>query len=83
MLTYDDQKILRFEQDLGGLPRWRKTDAIKRDLGLSETRYWQRLTALCQRADALEVYPQTVYRVRAIVKARAADRDARLIGRDG
>jgi hypothetical protein len=81
-MTIDDLRILKFENELGQLPRWRKESAIQRHLKLTGVRYHQRLSHLIREPEALERFPQLVYRLRALAADRASDNDRRLIGRD-
>lgn len=82
MLTTDDHKLLHFEETLGGLPRWRKVSAIRQHLGLTETRYHQRLLRLVDDPLAVTVYPQVVYRVRGVNEKRVQERMGNLLARD-
>lgn len=81
-MDYDDWRILKFEHELGGLPRWRKQAAIRRDLGITETRYLQRLAHVVELPDAVSQFPQVVYMIRGRLERRAAEADGRLISRD-
>lgn len=81
-MTIDDFRILKFENELGQLPRWRKESAIQRHLKMSGVRYHQRLSQIIREPEALERFPQLVYRLRAIAADRAAADERRLIGRD-
>lgn len=81
-MNADDYRILKFENELGQLPRWRKESAIQRSLHITGTRYHQRLSRLINQPDALEMFPQLVYRLRGIRDERAGERLARVIGRD-
>jgi hypothetical protein len=75
----DDYRILKFENTLGELPRWRKESAIQRTLKMTSVRYYQRLGQLLRDPEALEKYPQLIYRLRAIKSDRHAETLARLI----
>lgn len=81
-MTIDDLRILNFENELGQLPRWRKESAIQRHLKISGVRYHQRLSHLIREPEALERFPQLVYRLRAIAADRTGESSSRLISRD-
>ncbi|SDR68348.1 DUF3263 domain-containing protein [Corynebacterium timonense] len=70
MLTPDDVAILDFEaaapRSLGA-----KEEAIRRTLGLSPVRYYQRLNVLIDSADALAARPQLVRRLQRVRDQRS------------
>lgn len=70
MLTPDDFAILDFEADA---PRslGAKEEAIRRRLGMSPVRYYQRLNVLLDSAEALAARPQLVRRLQRVRDARA------------
>ena len=65
MLAADDLALLDFEarapRSLGA-----KEEAIRRELGLSPMRYFQRLNALLDSPDALAARPQLVRRLQRL-----------------
>lgn len=68
-LSDSDRELLDFEarapRSLGA-----KEEAIRRELGVSPTRYYQRLNLLLESPDALAYAPQLVRRLRAVREAR-------------
>ena len=62
MLTHADIRLLEFEERH---PRHTglKADAIRHHLGMSGTRYYQRLDDLAQRREVAERWPRTADRV--------------------
>lgn len=70
-MTDDDHRIMQFEA------RWwrlagSKDAAIRDELGLAPTRYYQRLHQLIGREDTLAAYPTLVNRLRRRAKRRPA-----------
>ena len=68
-MTDDDRRML----DFAG--RWWRTsgaaeDAIRREFGISTTRFWQRVNRLCDDPDALAYAPTTVTRLRRLRESR-------------
>lgn len=70
-----DAEILAFERTRFRYPAL-KADAILRRFSVSETRYYQRLTALTQTPEALAYDPELVQRLERIRRDRAAQRGA-------
>lgn len=75
-MTDDDRKLLDFAA------RWwrhagAQHDAIESDLGITPTRYFQRLNALLDDPAALEYAPTLVRRLQRIRAQREAGRAAR------
>jgi hypothetical protein len=77
MLTQADIKLLDFEERY---PRHTglKVDQIRHRLGMSASRYYQRLAWLAQRQEVMDRYP----RVAARVQRRAAERRTQRQGFD-
>ncbi|MFT4199826.1 DUF3263 domain-containing protein [Gordonia sp. (in: high G+C Gram-positive bacteria)] len=75
-MTDDDKALLDFAEKW-----WRQAgaqhDAIDRELGLTPTRYFQRLNALLDDPEALAYSPQLVRRLQRIRSQREAGRRAR------
>jgi hypothetical protein len=76
-LTERDQAILDFERGWWTLPGVKET-AIREQLGLSATRYYQLLHALTASPDALAYDPLVVRRLRRAHAQRRRDRVERL-----
>ena len=73
MLTDTEKAVLDFEGQ-----HWRhagtKEAAIRVTFGVSPTRYYQRLAALTDRAEAAAYAPAVVRRVRATTRMRVTER---------
>ena len=82
MLSDKDRAILAFEEANWETGRWEKEGRVRRRLGLTLTRYNQRLASIAQEAEALAEYPQLIYRVRARIEARVQRRGGALISRE-
>ena len=78
-LSERDRRILDFEQDA---PRAvaEKEVAVRRELGLSATRYQQLLNSLIDRPAALAYAPMLVGRLQRLRDSRSAARAARSFG---
>lgn len=67
MMTDTDRQILNFAGR-----RWQNAgahnDAVVSELGLTPTRYWQRLNRLLDHPAALAEYPALIYRLRRITR---------------
>lgn len=70
-LSECDARLLRFTEtaprELG-----EREEAIRRELGMSPTRYYQRLNILLEDVDALAAYPVLVHRLTRIRDSRLA-----------
>ncbi|ACY96384.1 MULTISPECIES: DUF3263 domain-containing protein [Thermomonospora] len=79
LLSERDRKILAFERQW-----WRyagaKEQAIREELGISATRYYQLLNILIDRPEALEHDPMLVKRLRRMRAQRQRQRAARRLG---
>jgi hypothetical protein len=75
-LSDDDRRILEFEREWWRL-RTPKERAVRDRLGLSVTRYYQRLNALLDRPSALAFDPMLVGRLRRLRERRRHIRFAR------
>ncbi len=78
-LSERDQHILAFERQW-----WKhagaKEQAIREQLDMSSTRYYQLLNALLDRPEALEYDPMLVKRLRRVRAERQRSRSARRLG---
>jgi Protein of unknown function (DUF3263) len=74
MLTHDDVRLLEFEE---AHPRFTdlKADAIVHRLGMSPSRYYQRLSHLAKQRDAMERYPGVCSRVNRREERRREQHD--------
>lgn len=79
-LTDEEKALLDFE----GQGWWKypgaKETAVREQLGLSATRYYQRLNALIDRPEALAYAPLLVRRLRRLRDQRQRQRSARRLG---
>lgn len=75
-LTDLEHRVLRLEAQF---PRHsaRKNERIRRDLGISTTRYYQILGTLIEKPEALASEPTLVARLRRLQHTRASERLAR------
>lgn len=78
-LTDQERAILDFEAKWWRYPG-AKESAIRDDLGLGGTHYYQQLAALIQRPEALAYAPTVVNRTRRRIVANQGARDPRRLG---
>lgn len=76
MMTDDDRRML----DFAG--RWWRTagaaeDAIRREFGISVTRFWQRVAALSGQEDAIAYAPLLTAQIRRLMDVPNSQRHAR------
>ncbi|QAY17641.1 helix-turn-helix DNA-binding protein [Gordonia phage Marteena] len=75
-MTDDEKQML----DLAGA-RWNYAGSLEQtvrdELGISLTRFWQRVGQLCETREALEYAPTTVNRLRRIRETRDVSRASR------
>ncbi|NHN55584.1 DUF3263 domain-containing protein [Calidifontibacter sp. DB0510] len=80
-LSAKERQILDFERTWFKL-QGSKEDAIREQLGLSSTRYYQALNALIDNPEALKADALLVKRLRRLRAARMRQRNARRLGFD-
>jgi hypothetical protein len=69
MLTHQDIRLLEFEErNPQHTPA--KVDAIRNRIGMSPSRYYERLESLARRPDVADAYPRVVARVERRAAAR-------------
>jgi hypothetical protein len=79
-LSRHEHDMLAFERQWWRRPGAKET-AIRERFGLSPTRYYQVLTGLVDRPDALVVDPVLVRRLRRVRAARRHDRSPEILGK--
>lgn len=75
-LSASDLAVLQFESEHPGVGA-RKNEAIRTELGLNPVRYYQKLSILIERADALQFDPVLVHRLRRIREQQLREKSNR------